>query len=162
MMNGNRPRSREATTSASSRREFCRRAAHATIAAAALWLTRANSASASAAREMSSIAGPGTHPTPRTGIDGSHVLTKAQLTENVDAAPVFDMVRSIPQIADGIRCQCGCADMPGFYSLLSCYEKDGMAQHCLICQGEGRLAFRLHGEGKTLDEIRAAIDAKFG
>jgi len=37
-----------------------------------------------------------------------------------------------------------------------------MAQHCMICQGQARLAFRMHGEGKTLDQIRTAIDAKFG
>lgn len=75
---------------------------------------------------------------------------------------VFDLVREIPQIVDGIRCQCGCANLPGFYSLLSCYESEGMARWCDICQGEGRLASRLHKAGKTLDEIRAAIDARFG
>jgi hypothetical protein len=37
-----------------------------------------------------------------------------------------------------------------------------MAQHCVICQGEARLAFRMHEQGKTLDQIRDAIDAKFG
>ena len=71
-------------------------------------------------------------------------------------------MREIPQIVDGIRCQCGCADLPGFYSLLSCYESEGMARWCEICQGEGRLAARLYKTGKTLDEIRAAIDARFG
>ena len=37
-----------------------------------------------------------------------------------------------------------------------------MAQMCLICQGEGKLAERLYRDGRTLDEIRAAIDARFG
>lgn len=104
----------------------------------------------------------GPHPTPRPGIDASKVLTRDKLTDNPAAAPVFDMVRQIPQVADGIRCQCGCAELEGFYSLLSCYETDGMAQHCVICQGEAKLAFRMHGQGKSLDAIRAAIDAKFG
>ena len=63
---------------------------------------------------------------------------------------------------DGIRCNCGCAGQPGFYSLLSCYEGDAMARLCPICQGEGRLAARLHKEGKTLAEIRVAVDAQFG
>jgi hypothetical protein len=93
--------------------------------------------------------------------DASKVLKADQLTENPKAAPVCDMVRQIPQVADGIRCQCGCADEPEFYSLLSCYEADGMAQHCHICQGEGRLAFTMHAQGRTLDEIRAAIDDRF-
>jgi hypothetical protein len=104
----------------------------------------------------------GPHPTPRPGIDASKVLTRDKLTEHPAAEPVFDMVRQIPQVVDGIRCQCGCAELEGFYSLLSCYETDGMAQHCVICQGEAKLAFRMHGQGKSLDEIRAAIDAKFG
>jgi hypothetical protein len=103
------------------------------------------------------------HPTPRPGITAAKVLTKEQLgDDHKDAVPVFDMVREIPQVVDGIRCQCGCAELEGKYSLLSCYEADGMAGHCQVCQGEGRLAYRLHKQGKTLDEIRAAIDAKFG
>ena len=102
------------------------------------------------------------HPTPRPGITSAKVLSNDQLGEHKDAAPVFDMVREIPEVVDGIRCQCGCSALEGKYSLLSCYEADGMAAHCQICQGEGRLAYRLHKQGKTLDAIRAAIDAKFG
>ena len=102
------------------------------------------------------------HPTPRPGITAAKVLTKDQLGDHQDAAPVFDLVRQIPEVVDGIRCQCGCSALEGKYSLLSCYEADGMAAHCQICQGEGKLAYRLHKQGKSLDEIRAAIDAKFG
>lgn len=101
------------------------------------------------------------HPEPRPGIDGSRVLKKAQLRDNPDAGPVFDMVRRIPQVADGIRCHCGCADDPSHRSLLTCYEGDGMAQHCEICQGQGKLAFKLHEAGKSLAEIRAAIDKEY-
>ena len=101
------------------------------------------------------------HPTPRPGIDASKVLPDAQLADWPDARPAFEAVRRIPQVADGIRCTCGCADRPGFYSLLSCYEGEGMARHCPICQGQARLALRLHEAGKSLDEIRAAIDARY-
>jgi len=101
------------------------------------------------------------HPTPRPGIDASNVLPDAQLADWPDARPAFEAVRRIPQVADGIRCTCGCADRPGFYSLLSCYEGEGMARHCPICQGQARLALRLHEAGKSLDEIRAAIDARY-
>lgn len=103
------------------------------------------------------------HPTPRPGITAAKVLTRKQLgSEHADAGPAFDMVRQIPHIIDGIRCRCGCAELEGNYSLLSCYEGTGMAGHCEVCQGEGRLAFRLNKQGKSLNEIRAAIDAKFG
>jgi hypothetical protein len=105
----------------------------------------------------------GPHPTPRPGIDASHVLTHDQLKgASANAIAAFDEVRQIPQIADGIRCHCGCAvDKKQFYSLLSCYEPDGMARDCHICQGQGRMAFRLHTDGKTLAQIRDAIDAKY-
>jgi hypothetical protein len=103
----------------------------------------------------------GPHPTPRPGIDASHVLKPEQLKGSQKAITAFGEVRQIPQIVDGIRCHCGCAKTTGFYSLLSCYEGDGMAQDCHICQGQGRMAFRLHNEGKTLAEIRDAIDARY-
>lgn len=102
----------------------------------------------------------GTHPDPRPGIDASKVLTADQL-QNPAAAPVYDMVREMPQIADGIRCTCGCAELPDYYSLLTCFEEQGMAQWCDICQGQARRAHRLFKDGKTLDEIRASIDARY-
>lgn len=108
------------------------------------------------------LADAGTHPTPRPGITAAKVLTRDQLSGTPSVIPVFDQVREIPEVVDGIRCQCGCADLEGFYSLLSCYEGDAMARSCPICQGQGRLAHRLHQEGKTLDEIRAAVDARYG
>jgi hypothetical protein len=101
-----------------------------------------------------------THPDPRPGIDGSNVLAPERVAPH--AAELFDQARGIPHILDGLRCACGCADLPDMRSLLSCYEGVGMAQYCDICSGEGRLAVRLHGEGSTLDEIRAAIDRRYG
>jgi hypothetical protein len=90
------------------------------------------------------------------------VLPDSDLADYPAAVPAFEAARQIPQILDGIRCQCGCADVPGFYSLLSCYESAGMARMCEICQGEARYAARLFAAGKSLDDIRAAIDARYG
>ena len=109
----------------------------------------------------------GPHPTPRPGIDASKVLSETEIKGGKDAIAAFNEVRQIPQIVDGIRCQCGCAKHPDthpeFYSLLSCYEgPQAMAQHCEGCQEQGRYVFQLHGSGKTLDEIRAAIDERYG
>jgi len=105
---------------------------------------------------------PAKHPDPRPGIDARDVLTHEQLAGyGDDVVAVFDMVREIPQIADGIHCYCGCATMPGFRSLLICYGPDGMARGCHICQGEGKLAYRRWKEGQTLDQIRRAIDARY-
>ncbi len=101
------------------------------------------------------------HPVPRAGIDASKVLTLEQLG-NPSASPTYDMIREIPEMADGIRCTCGCADIPGYYSLLTCFEEGGMAQWCEICQDHARLVYRRHKEGQTLEQIRNATDARFG
>ncbi|MBC7842866.1 MAG: hypothetical protein H7099_11160 [Gemmatimonadaceae bacterium] len=103
-----------------------------------------------------------THPAPRAGVTAARVLTGAKLAKWPDLVQLFDGIRAIPAIADGIRCSCGCAEIPGYYSLLSCYEGDAMATICPICQGTGRLAVRLHAEGQTLAQIRVAVDAQFG
>lgn len=102
------------------------------------------------------------HPAPRAGITGAKVLAGTKLAKWPDLVQLFDGIRAIPAIADGVRCSCGCAEIPGYYSLLSCYEGDAMATICPICQGTGRLAVRLHAEGQTLAQIRVAVDAQFG
>jgi len=77
------------------------------------------------------------------------------------AAPAFDDARAIPQILDGIRCHCNCGDGAEKYSLLSCYETDGMAQFCDVCQGQARLARRLVRLRRSLTQVRDAIDRKW-
>ena len=136
---------------ASSRRTFLRQ-----LLASAGMLSAARSARA-ATRSDRSI-----HPDPRPGVTGARVLTRLQLDATPALIPLFDAVRAAPRVVDGIGCHCGCAELDGNYSLLSCFEGDGMARHCVICQGQARLATRLHREGKTLDQIRDAVDAKFG
>ena len=104
--------------------------------------------------------GPVVHPTPRPGITAARVLTTKRLA-NRKAASVYAMVREIPRVIDGVHCYCGCAGQKGFHSLLSCFERDGMAQHCEICQGEARLVYRLHADGWSLAGIRTSVDAAF-
>lgn len=103
----------------------------------------------------------GKHPEPRRGVNASKIVPREKLADSPEAIPVFDMAREIPQVLDGLRCQCGCSELPDHYSLLSCFE-DGMATHCEICMSQTKLAHRLHKDGKSLREIRAAIDAEFG
>ena len=91
------------------------------------------------------------------------MMTAEQLERYKSVADAFEGIRAIPQVADGIRCHCGCADIPGYYSLLTCYEgTSAMALACPICQGEGRMTARLFKEGQTLDQIREALDARYG
>ena len=105
---------------------------------------------------------PGPHPDPRPNVDASEVLTADDLKGYEHVLDIYDGIRKIPHIADGIRCMCGCADTPGFRSLLSCFEENGMAMHCAVCQGEGRMVVRWHAAGRSLDQIREAVDARFG
>ncbi|NNE68903.1 MAG: hypothetical protein HKN29_00915 [Rhodothermales bacterium] len=103
------------------------------------------------------------HPDPRPGIDASGVMTAEQLKGLPDSViQIFDQIREIPEIADGIGCNCGCAAMPTYRSLLTCYHETGMARGCEICQGEARLVYRRAKEGQSLEQIRRAIDARFG
>jgi hypothetical protein len=105
--------------------------------------------------------GPHRHPTPRPGITAARVLPASRLGDDT-VAEAYDMVREIPEIVDGIRCSCGCAEQKGSYSLLSCFEEGGMARHCWICRGQARLVHTLHKEGCSLPHIRSAVDAQYG
>lgn len=105
----------------------------------------------------------GEHPEPRPGIDASRVIPAEELSAYGERVrEVYDMVREMPGIADGIGCFCGCATRPGYRSLLTCYYADGMASGCAICQGEARLVHRRWKEGQDLDQIRRAVDARYG
>ena len=104
---------------------------------------------------------PPRHPEPRPGIDAKRILTRDQLGSDAESIRIFDLVREIPQIVDGIYCYCGCEGQPEHYSPLSCFESDGMARYCVVCSGEGELVHQLHRKGQTLDQIRAAIDKRF-
>jgi hypothetical protein len=95
-------------------------------------------------------------------VTAARVLPDARLADAPEARPAFAEARRIPQVLDGIRCHCGCAELPDHRSLLSCFEGDAMAMDCTVCQGQARLAYRLHREGRTLGEIRASVDARFG
>jgi uncharacterized protein with PCYCGC motif len=100
------------------------------------------------------------HPEPRPGVTAEQVLADDKVdAEHKDA---YAAAREIPEILDGIYCHCDCADRhSNLRSLLSCFETD-MPMSCGICSGEARTALKLHRAGKSLDEIRAAIDKRFG
>ena len=103
------------------------------------------------------------HPEPRDGIDGTDVLTAEDLAGfPPETIEIYDMVREVAHVADGIGCGCGCAVMPHYRSLLTCFHQGGMAMGCPICQGEARLVYRRVQEGQSLEQIRRAIDARYG
>ena len=101
----------------------------------------------------------GKHPDPRPGITAASVLPDDQVAEKAKKA--YAAAREHPEILDGLYCHCDCAERDGLRSLLSCFETH-MPESCSVCRGEAEMAGRLAGESQSLDDIRAAIDRKYG
>jgi hypothetical protein len=101
------------------------------------------------------------HPTPRPGITAARVQSPALWSSTPDIAEVYAMAAQIPEVIDGIYCYCDCHHNFGHYSLLECFESDH-GGNCDVCMNEIRIAYRMHREGKTLEQIRAQIDATYG
>lgn len=101
------------------------------------------------------------HPTPRPGITAGGVLPASLVPNTPGALEAYDAARRVPRVLDGLYCHCDCSKSFGHRSLLTCFESEHGAR-CDICMGEATLADQLGARGTSLDEIRRAIDAKFG
>ena len=101
------------------------------------------------------------HPEPRANVTASNVVGAARYASDPEIARVYGMAARIPDVLDGLYCHCECSKHSDHRSLLTCFESDHGAM-CDICLGEAELAFRMSQEGRSLAEIRAAIDARFG
>jgi hypothetical protein len=103
----------------------------------------------------------GHHPQPRPGITAERVLPRAMVPSNPGTLEAYEAARRVPQVLDGLYCYCNCSKSIGHRSLLTCFESNH-ASGCDICMGEAMLAAELNGSGKSLAQIRKAIDAKWG
>jgi Protein of unknown function with PCYCGC motif len=99
------------------------------------------------------------HPTPRPGITADRVLSPDSVPER--SSEVYTMAARIPGLLDGLYCHCDCHERDGKRSLLECFE-DAMGSTCGICSGQARLAYEMSQQGKSLRDIRKAIDAQYG
>jgi hypothetical protein len=100
------------------------------------------------------------HPDPRPGITGEHVLAEEELGSRKRVREAYAAARTHPEIFDGVYCACECDESMNHRSLLSCFESR-QAIGCQACREEGELVGRLARDGKTLNEIRRAIDEEF-
>jgi Protein of unknown function with PCYCGC motif len=100
------------------------------------------------------------HPEPRPGITGDNVLAESELGERRRVREAYAAARTHPELFDGVYCPCGCDKTMSHRSLLSCFESR-QAIGCMACREEAELVARLARKGKTLDEIRLAIDEEF-
>jgi len=101
------------------------------------------------------------HPKPRPDAKTHAVLPASQFEGYARVQQVYAKAATIKETLDGIYCYCDCSNHAGHYSLLDCYASDHAA-HCETCLSEAELVYKLKQEGKTLDEIRAAVDALYG
>jgi hypothetical protein len=101
------------------------------------------------------------HPDSRPGITAERVLPPSMLTDVHGAVAAYAAARNAPQLLDGLFCHCQCARNFGHRSLLTCFESDH-GSRCDICMGEAMLATELAAKGSTLQQIRHAIDERFG
>ena len=92
--------------------------------------------------------------------DGYTLLLSADSVPERAREP-YTIAARIPGLFDALFCHCDCHERDGRRSLLECFEDD-MASTCGICQGQATMAGELHAQGKSLQEIRAAIDQRWG
>jgi hypothetical protein len=101
------------------------------------------------------------HPDPRPGITGDHVLAEADLPAKKAVRQAYANARAFPELFDGVYCMCDCRETLKHRSLLSCFESK-QPTGCMACQEEAELIAQLAKDGKSLQDIRAAIDKKWG
>ena len=101
------------------------------------------------------------HPNPRPGVTAERVLAPSLVPNTPGAGEAYAAARSAPGVLDGLYCHCDCSKHFGHRSLLTCFESEHGGR-CDICMGEATLAAQLASRGSSLDDIRQAIDQRFG
>jgi hypothetical protein len=101
------------------------------------------------------------HPTPRPGITAAKVVPQSLVPHTPGANDAYAAARAAAATLDGVYCHCDCSKHAGHRSLLTCFESEH-GSHCDVCMGEALLAAEMAKQGKSLTEIRSAIDRQFG
>ncbi len=126
-----------------------------------LWLVAGAAAVALVAVLVVAQPAAGAHPDPRPGITAERVLSEVAVPRTPGSVDAYAAARAAAGTLDGVYCHCDCSKHSGHRSLLTCFESEHGA-YCDICMGEAVLAAQLAARGTSLQEIRAAIDARFG
>ena len=99
------------------------------------------------------------HPAPRTEAEQLATAHPDDFGAYPEIKETYKMAAQIKSTLDGLFCYCHCKG-GGHYSLLDCF-RDEHGAGCDICLAEAQLAFRMKNEGRSLEEIRVAIDTQF-
>lgn len=100
------------------------------------------------------------HPTPRVAAHASHVMPAARYASNPEVAETYGMAAEIVAVLDGLYCYCLCRETFTHYSLLDCFKNDHAAG-CDVCLDEAILAYEMTEQGRSLDDVRQEIDARY-
>jgi len=106
------------------------------------------------------VASAGRHPEPRPGITAAEVLPPSTYAGYDQIVRAYEAAREAPQVLDGLYCHCQCREHFGHRSLLTCFQSEHGAS-CDICIGEAILAAEMHRQGRTFEEIRREVDARY-
>ena len=101
--------------------------------------------------------GAAAHPAPRADAAAEEVVHHSHYADYPRVESVYKQAAAIPHVLDGLHCYCECGAHSGHYSLLDCFKTDHGAG-CDICLTSASVAFDLNKQGKSLEEIRAAVD----
>jgi len=101
------------------------------------------------------------HPEPRPGITSERVMPASFVPRTPGSNDAYAAARTHAATLDGVYCHCDCSKHAGHRSLLTCFEGDHGA-YCDICMGEAMVASGMADQGRSLEEIRTAIDRQFG
>jgi len=108
-------------------------------------------------------------------VNGQAMMPLNQMPDEVQSAPVtvqqaYQFASANPDSMKQIPCYCGCGAV-GHTSNYSCYVQgvdangkitfDKHALGCSICVDITQDVIRMKGEGKSIGEIRAAVDATY-
>jgi hypothetical protein len=100
------------------------------------------------------------HPTPRAGLTAADVEAAERYAAYPRIAEIYTMAAQIPQVLDGLYCYCDCSKHSDHRSLLTCFQDDHGAA-CDVCLTEAAVAWRMTQEGRSLAEIRKAVDGMY-
>lgn len=97
------------------------------------------------------------HPAPRSTASASSVVPASRYDGYPRIKETYAEVAQVPEVVDGVYCYCHCEENMGHYSLLDCFSSDHAA-NCDVCLSEGALAYKMTKDGKTLNQVRHAVD----
>ncbi len=109
---------------------------------------------------LSGCSGGGEDIDPKTlrGGEMRETLSPAYFTGR--SARAYKAAREIPEVLDSLHCYCECKKHFGHKSLLTCFV-DQHGLHCDTCINEAIMAHEMHKKGKSILEIRRAVDEEF-